>query len=158
MTSINWLLESFWPPFAEPFFTFCSCVKHFQILSVSSAPTDATAWPSGDMAIHSTRDRCPCSSATRVMAGYFQIVNWLLEKPWPDRSSLYCRDHKRPLTWRSWTKRNPLSTNSRSRRNFSFQFMVSYVWYSMEKLAGDPLFGLKLVKLSILPTLFTQFV
>ena len=28
----------------------------------------------------------------------------------------------------------------------------------MEKLAGDLLFGLKLVKLSILPTLFIQFV
>ena len=31
------------------------------------------------------------------------------------------------------------------------------VWYSMEKLAGDLLFGLKLVKLSILPMLFVQF-
>ena len=29
-----------------------------------------------------------------------------------------------------------------------------YVWYSMEKWAGDLLFGLKLVKLSILSMLF----
>ena len=45
---------------------------------------------------------------------------------------------------------NPFSTNSRPKANFSFQFMASYVWYSMEKLAGDLLFGLKLVKRSIL--------
>ena len=53
---------------------------------------------------------------------------------------------------------NPLSTSSRSNANFSFQFIASYVWYSMENLAGDLLFGLKLVKLSILPMLFIQFV
>ena len=35
-----------------------------------------------------------------------------------------------------------LSTNSRSKANFSFQFMASYVYYSMEKLAADLLFGL----------------
>ena len=29
--------------------------------------------------------------------------------------------------------------------NFSFQFIASYVEYSMEKLAGDLLFGLKFV-------------
>ena len=46
--------------------------------------------------------------------------------------------------------RFPLGTNSRSNTNFSFQFIASYVWYSMEKLAGDLLFGSKLVKLSIL--------
>ena len=51
-----------------------------------------------------------------------------------------------------------MSTNSRSKANFSFQFMTSYVWYSMEKLSGDLLFGLKLVQLSILPMLFIQFV
>ena len=45
-----------------------------------------------------------------------------------------------------------------SKANFSFQFMTTYVWYSMEKLAGDLLLGLKLVKLSILPMLFIQFV
>ena len=45
-----------------------------------------------------------------------------------------------------------------SKANFSFQFIASYVWYSMEKLAGDLLFGLNLVKLSILPKLFIQFV
>ena len=39
------------------------------------------------------------------------------------------------------------NTNSWSKTNFSFQFIVSYVWYSVEKLAGDLLFGLKLVKL-----------
>ena len=50
---------------------------------------------------------------------------------------------------------NPFSPNSRSKENFSFQFIASYVWYSMENLAGDLLFGLKLVKLSILPTLHT---
>ena len=32
------------------------------------------------------------------------------------------------------------------------------MWYSTEKWAGDLKFGLKLVKLSILPTLFIQFV
>ena len=42
---------------------------------------------------------------------------------------------------------NPSSTNSRSNANFSFQFIASYVWYSMENLAGDLLLGLKLVKL-----------
>ena len=45
-----------------------------------------------------------------------------------------------------------------SKANFSFQFIASYVWYSMEKLAGDLLFGLMFVKLSILPTLFIHFV
>ena len=44
-----------------------------------------------------------------------------------------------------------------SNTNF-FQFIASYVWYSMEKLADDLLFGLKLVKLSILLTLFSHFV
>ena len=44
--------------------------------------------------------------------------------------------------------------NSWSKANVSFQFIASYVWYSMENLAGDLLFGLKFVKLSILPTLF----
>ena len=33
-----------------------------------------------------------------------------------------------------------------SKANF-FQFIASYVWYSVEKLAGDLLFGLKFVKL-----------
>ena len=45
-----------------------------------------------------------------------------------------------------------------SKTNFSFQFVASYVWYSMEKLTGDLLSGLKLVKLSILPMLFILFV
>ena len=49
------------------------------------------------------------------------------------------------------------SSNSRSKANFSFQFMTSCVWYSMEKLAGNLLFGLKLVKLSVLSMLFIQF-
>ena len=40
---------------------------------------------------------------------------------------------------------NLLSPNSRSKTNFSFQFIASYVWYSIEKLAGDLLLGLKLV-------------
>ena len=42
--------------------------------------------------------------------------------------------------------------------NFSFQFIVSYVWYSTENLAGDLLLGLKFAKLPILPTLFIHFV
>ena len=33
--------------------------------------------------------------------------------------------------------------------SFSFQFIASYVWYSMENLAGDLLLGLKFVKLPI---------
>ena len=45
---------------------------------------------------------------------------------------------------------NPQSPNSRSKTNFSFQFIGSYVWYSMENLAGD--------LLSILPTLSTCFI
>ena len=53
---------------------------------------------------------------------------------------------------------NPLNPNSRSKANFFFQFIASYVRYIMEKLAGDLLFGLKFVKLSILPTLFIHFV
>ena len=40
---------------------------------------------------------------------------------------------------------NPLSPNSWSNANFSFQFMASYVWYTMDKLAGDLLLGLKFV-------------
>ena len=40
---------------------------------------------------------------------------------------------------------NPFSPNSRLKTNFSFQFIASYVWYSMEKLAGDLLLGLKFV-------------
>ena len=39
----------------------------------------------------------------------------------------------------------------------SFQSIASYVCYSKEKMA-DLLFGLKFVKLSILPTLFIHFV
>ena len=31
----------------------------------------------------------------------------------------------------------------RPKANFSFQFIASYVWYSMEKLAGDLLLGSK---------------
>ena len=49
-----------------------------------------------------------------------------------------------------------IRVQSRPKANFSLQFMARYVWYSMEKLAGDLLFGLKLVKLSILPMLFIQ--
>ena len=45
-----------------------------------------------------------------------------------------------------------------SKTYFSFQFIASYGWYSKENLAGDLLFGLKLVKLPILPTLFIHFV
>ena len=30
-----------------------------------------------------------------------------------------------------------------SKANFSFQFIASYVWYSMEKLVGDLLLGSK---------------
>ena len=37
-------------------------------------------------------------------------------------------------------------------------YSLSYVWYSVEKLAGDLLFGLKFMKLLILPMLFIQFV
>ena len=44
-----------------------------------------------------------------------------------------------------------------SKTDFSFLFMTTYVWYSMEKLGGDLLFGLKFVKLSTLPTLFIHF-
>ena len=51
-----------------------------------------------------------------------------------------------------------LSLNSRSKANFSFQFIASYLWYSKENLAGDLLFGLKFVEPSILPTLFIHFV
>ena len=47
---------------------------------------------------------------------------------------------------------------SLSKASFSFQFIASYVWYIMEKLAGDLLLRLKLVKLLILPTLFIHFV
>ena len=32
--------------------------------------------------------------------------------------------------------------NNQSKANFSFQFITSYVWYIVEKLAGDLLFGL----------------
>ena len=35
-------------------------------------------------------------------------------------------------------------TNSWSNANFSFQFIASYVWYSIEKLTSDLLFGLSL--------------
>ena len=45
----------------------------------------------------------------------------------------------------------------RSNENLSFQFISSYVGYSMESLAGDLLLGLKFVQLPILPTLFIQF-
>ena len=55
-------------------------------------------------------------------------------------------------------KLNPLSPSTWSNANFSFQFIVSYVWYIMENLAGDLLLGLKFVKLSILPSLFIHFV
>ena len=53
---------------------------------------------------------------------------------------------------------NPLGSNSWSNTKFSFQFLASYVWYSVEKLAGDLFLGLKFVKLSILPILFRHFV
>ena len=54
-------------------------------------------------------------------------------------------------------KLNPLSLNSRSKSNFSFQFIASCV-VQYGELAGYHLFGSKLVKLSILPILFVQFV
>ena len=50
------------------------------------------------------------------------------------------------------------NNNSRSKTNFSFQFIAIYVCYTKGILAGDLLFGLKFVKLSILPTLFIHFV
>ena len=69
--------------------------------------------------------------------------------------------------WKAWNRGerqlghhlvNSFSPNSWSTANFSFQFIASYVWYSMEKLADDLLFGLKFVKLSVLPTIFIHFV
>ena len=39
----------------------------------------------------------------------------------------------------------PVYPNSRSNANFSFQFIASYVWYSVENSAGDLLLGLKFV-------------
>ena len=50
------------------------------------------------------------------------------------------------------------NNNSRSKTNFSFQFIAIYVCYTKGILAGDLLFGLKFVKLSILPTHFIHFV
>ena len=44
------------------------------------------------------------------------------------------------------------------RQTSSFKFIASSVCYTMEKLSRDLLFGLKFVKLSILPTLFAHFV
>ena len=46
-----------------------------------------------------------------------------------------------------------------SKANFSCQVMSSYGYCSMENLAGDLLlkFGLKFVKLEILPTMFIDF-
>ena len=46
---------------------------------------------------------------------------------------------------------NSLSPN-RIQSNFSCRVMRSYVWYSMEKLAGDLLLELKSVKLEIIAT------
>ena len=36
---------------------------------------------------------------------------------------------------------SPFSPKSWSNADFSFQFIASYVWYSMENLAGDLLLG-----------------
>ena len=53
---------------------------------------------------------------------------------------------------------NPLlSPNSRSKANFSFQFIAMCVWHTMEKCAGNLLFG-SLLNYQILPTLFILFV
>ena len=64
--------------------------------------------------------------------------------------------HKNQVGWRLDIL--PVSWLDHDHIKFSFQFIVSCVWYSMEKLAGDLLLGSKFVQLSILPTLFIHFV
>ncbi len=80
-------------------FFFLSDVKHFHSRMVSSAAALATVLPSGDIARHRMRAEWPCRSATRVMAGYFQIVNWFCMNPWPEINSLYSLDHKMDDTY-----------------------------------------------------------
>ena len=65
-----------------------SLAKHFQKRRVSSPAADRTVVPSGLMAIERMRCEWPVSSATFAIVGYFQIVSWFCEKPWPDMSSL----------------------------------------------------------------------
>ena len=66
---------------------------------------------------------------------------------------LWTITHKQ-LEFPAQTLQLTLSPDSRSKTNFSFQFIASYVWYSLENLAGDLLLGLTfVVKLPILPTL-----
>lgn len=86
-------------PLLEVFLDFCWLAKHFHSRRVSSAAADATNCPSGDMVMWRMRDMCPVNSMTRDMAGYFQIVSWFWEKPWPETNSLYSLDHISAQTW-----------------------------------------------------------
>ena len=52
--------------------------KHFQIRSVSSAPSDATIWVQGDIEVEMMRASWPSKSAIRLNLGYFQILSKLL--------------------------------------------------------------------------------
>ena len=50
------------------------------------------------------------------------------------------------LPWALFGWFNLLNPNSWSNVNFSFQFIAVYVWFNMEKLAGDLLLGSKFVR------------
>ena len=90
-----------------------STAKHFQNLNVSSALVLATVCPSGLRATWRILWLWPGMWATRVREGVsvplvepgLQMVRWLSGWPWEERSSLWCEDHRRPLTCRegrSW--------------------------------------------------------
>ena len=100
MHDIKLVPPSFPAPLSPAFLVLCWVAKHFHKRKVSSAAADATYWPSGDMVMWRTRDVCPVISVTRDMAGYFQMVSWCWENPWPDINSLYSFDHSSPQTCR----------------------------------------------------------
>ena len=113
-------------PLLEVFLDFCWLAKHFHSRRVSSAAADATNCPSGDMVMWRMRDMCPVSSMTRDMAGYFQIVSWFWEKPWPETNSLYSLDHISAQTYITQTGVTAKSKQSRTKEN-----QTSRIWQSV---------------------------
>ena len=79
---------------SRAFFCFSLRPKHFQSLSVSSAPALTTMSLSGDMAIIRTRLVWPTKSQTFTMSWYRHMVSWFIWKPWLEINSLCSFDHK----------------------------------------------------------------
>ena len=126
------LSEPFIQPQTKTYSVFCSCFS-----TAVSHPTNTSSQP-----------RIPAPTTPDIQGEgqtWFALLCWTVSKSWRVASC-----HVAHI--------NPSSPNNWSKTNFSFFNLWPAMWNGMEKLAGDLLFGLKLVNLSILPMLFILFV